>query len=77
MRPFKGATKLYFMHRSCVVILLFNTVSYKSAFPTYSFRKRIILLEKTCFQRGFEFLKNISHINKKVEHQKSKVVQII
>ena len=23
---FKGATKLYFMHYSCVVIILFNTV---------------------------------------------------
>ena len=28
----KGATKLYFTHYSCVVIILFNTGSYKSAF---------------------------------------------
>ena len=34
-----------------------------------------LVLEKTCFQRGFEFFKNISFIKKKVEHQKLKVVQ--
>ena len=36
---FKGATKLYFMHYSCVVIILFNTDLYKSEFVTYFFRK--------------------------------------
>ena len=32
---FKGATKLYFTHYSCVVITLFNTGLSKSAFSTY------------------------------------------
>ena len=35
----KGATKLYFMHYSCVVIILFSTGLCKSAFSTYSFGK--------------------------------------
>ena len=105
----KGAAKLYFMHFSCVVIIFFNTDSYKSAFPvllkiyslifqcyvffcpfcfellgivkdnicltnvyvTKSFvilfsllyellvKTRKIVLEKTCFQRGFECFKSI------------------
>ena len=37
----KGATKLYFTHYSCVVIILFNTGSYKSAFSTISFGKLV------------------------------------
>ena len=36
-----------------------------------------ILLENTCFQRGFEFFKNILFINKKVTHQKLKLLQKI
>ena len=28
-----------------------------------------IVLEKSCFQRGFEFSKNVLFTNKKVEHQ--------
>ena len=32
---FKGATKLYFAHYSCVVISLFGTALGKSAFSTY------------------------------------------
>ena len=34
---FKGATKLYFMYYSRVVIILFNKGLYKSAFFTYFF----------------------------------------
>ena len=33
---FKGATKLYFMYYSGVVIILLSTGLYKSAFSTYS-----------------------------------------
>ena len=36
---FKGAMKLYFMYYSRVVIILFSTGLYKSAFSTYSFGK--------------------------------------
>ena len=32
----KGTTKLHLMHYSCVVIILFITDLYKSAFSTYS-----------------------------------------
>ena len=32
-----GATKLYFRHYACAVIILFNTGLYKSIFSTYSF----------------------------------------
>ena len=32
----KGATKLYFMYCSCVVIVLFSPGLYKFAFSTYS-----------------------------------------
>ena len=32
---FKGSTKLYFMHYSCVVIILLNTSLDKFAFSTY------------------------------------------
>ena len=39
----KGATKLYFMHYSCVVIILFSTGLCKSAFSTYSFGKTKLL----------------------------------
>ena len=36
---FKGATKSYFTHYSCVVIVLFNTDLCRSASSTVSFRK--------------------------------------
>ena len=39
----KGATKLYFTHYSCAVIILFNAGLYKSAFSTYLFRKLVVL----------------------------------
>ena len=112
----KVATKLYFMHYSCLVIILFSTDLYKSIFPTcfskknyfYVFRLSVffvctvlnsisssqtfnncliniyvttcsvilfsykllaktekLALEKTCCQRSFEFLKNISFIKNK------------
>ena len=38
-RAFKGATKMYFKHYSCVVIILFNTGLCSSAFSGISFRK--------------------------------------
>ena len=36
---FKGTTKLYFLYYSRVVIILFSTGLYKSAFSTYFFGK--------------------------------------
>ena len=36
---FKGATKLYFMNYSRVVIIFYRTGLQKSGFPTYSFGK--------------------------------------
>ena len=41
---FKGATKLYFTHYSCVVIILFNTGLCSSAFSTISFWKLVFCL---------------------------------
>ena len=38
---FNGATKSYFMHYSCVVIVLFKAVLYRSAFSTISLRKLV------------------------------------
>ena len=38
---FKGATKSYFTHYSCVVIVLFNRALRKYAFSTVSFRKLV------------------------------------
>ena len=38
---FKGATKSYFTHYSCVVIVLFNTALCRSAFSPVSFRKLV------------------------------------
>ena len=40
---FKGATKLYFTHYSCVVIILFNMGLYKSVFSMDSFGKLVFL----------------------------------
>ena len=40
----KGATKLYFAHYLCGVIILFNTSLDKSAFSTYSFGKLVFRL---------------------------------
>ena len=39
----KGATKSYFTHYSCVVIVLFNTALCRSVFSTVSFRKLVFL----------------------------------
>ena len=36
----KEATEFYFMHYFCAIITLFIMDLYKSAFPTYSFKKR-------------------------------------
>ena len=41
---FKGAMKLYFTDYLCVVIILFNTGLYKSAFFTESFGKLVLCL---------------------------------
>ena len=43
-KSFKGATKFYFTHYSCVVIVLFNTALCCSAFSTVSFRRLIFRL---------------------------------
>ena len=40
----KGATKLYFTHQSCVVIILFNKGLCKSVFSTYSFGRLVFCL---------------------------------
>ena len=41
---FKGASKFYFAHYSCVVIIVFNTGLYKSAFSLYFSRKLVLRL---------------------------------
>ena len=45
---FKGATKLFFMHYLCVVIILFFTDLYKSAFCTYFYKKSVFFLYVLC-----------------------------
>ena len=57
----KGATKLYFGHYSYVVIILFNTDLYKSAFSTDSFVKLIFCLFMLSALRWIEF--DITFIN--------------
>ena len=49
----KGATKLYFTHYSCVVIILSNTGLHKSSFSTDSYRKLVIWFLR--FLRCVEF----------------------
>ena len=44
----KGATKFYFTHYACVVIILFNMGLYKSAFSTDSFGKLAFCLSVLC-----------------------------
>ena len=44
-----GATELYFMHYSRVVITLFNIDQYKSAFSAYSFKKLVFVFTVLCF----------------------------
>ena len=44
MKLLKEATKFYFMHYLCVVIILFNTDLYKPAFPTYPFENLVFRL---------------------------------
>ena len=46
---FKGATKLYFMHCSYEVIILFNTGLYKSGFATVFFGKLFFVFLRLCF----------------------------
>ena len=41
---FKGAAKSYFMHYSCVVIVLFNTALCRSAFSMVPFRKLVFFV---------------------------------
>ena len=41
LKIIKGATKWYFTHYPCVVIILFNTALCRSAFSTVSFRKLV------------------------------------
>ena len=36
-------------------------------FLSYFYKRKKILLEKTCFQRGFELFKNFSFIKKNIE----------
>ena len=45
----KGATKSYFMHYPCVVIVLFNTDLCRSAFSTISFGKLVFRLSFVFF----------------------------
>ena len=57
---FKGAMKLYFMYYSRVVIILFSTGLYKSAFSTYSFGKTrfssfCVLVFRVSVSLGFNF----------------------
>ena len=49
----KGTPKLYFMHYSCKVIILFNTDLYQSAFSSYAFKKLVFLVSVFCV---FHFL---------------------
>ena len=61
---FKGATKFYFMHSLCVVIILFNTDWYKSVFSNCSLKKCFFLF---CFEFDaifWDFLYNICANNK-------------
>ena len=44
----KEATKLYFMHYSCVGSILFNMNLYQSAFSTYSFEKLVFFMFCAC-----------------------------
>ena len=45
---FEGATKFYFMHYSCVVIILFITDLYKFTISTYYFEKTSFLFCVFC-----------------------------
>ena len=44
LKSFKGVTKLYLTHCSCVAIILFNRGLYKSLFSTYPFGKLVFCL---------------------------------
>ena len=75
---FKGATKSYFTHYSCVVIILFNTALCRSSFSKVSFRKLVFGLPvlslnqdiKTCVTWICSFVltlyKNSPFINNKL-----------
>ena len=43
LNSFQGTRKLYFMHYSCVIIILFNTGFKKSVFSGDSFGKLVFL----------------------------------
>ena len=67
MKAFKGAAKLHFTHYSYVVIILFNTGLYKSAFCTDSFEKLLVCISAlfTLFRirSNLDKLYNICMIN--------------
>ena len=50
---FKGATKSYFTHCFCVVIVLFNTAFCKPAFSTVFFRKLVfhLYIKLICYKQ--------------------------
>ena len=52
---FKGATNLNFMRYLCVVIILFNTDLYESAFPSYSFKNLALRFSVFCIFCLFYF----------------------
>ena len=54
---FKGATKLYFMHCSYVVIILFNTGLYKSGFATVFCLSALVF--SACYVSNLRKLYNI------------------
>ena len=62
----KGAMKLYFMHCSCVVIILLITDLYKSAFSTYSFKKPVLFF---CVVSFFSFVLNSKSAHYIYRHQ--------
>ena len=49
LRILKGVTKSYFMHYSCVSIILFNTDLYMSTFSTY-FLKNLFFFSLSVFR---------------------------
>ena len=68
---FKEAAKLYFVHFSCVDIIIFDTDLYKTAFSVYSCKKLLFILtvfyvsRLFCFELDFifvDFLCNIFEI---------------
>ena len=64
----KKATKIYFTHCSCVVIILHNKSLSKSAFSTYYFWKLVFCLTMfyvcsvCCVFNSISNLKNLQHL---------------